>query len=128
MKVLIIDDDQSMLQLWETVFKKEGLEVISISLPKVGIDEAKNQKPDIILVDQIMPDMKGNDLLKILKEDPATKIIPVAIVSNYNDENLMREAIEIGAVDYILKYQVTPQDLVAKIKALSRSPSTSSLG
>ena len=118
MKILIVDDDEAIASIWETAFKKEGAETLVASTAKAGIEEAKKQKFDFILLDEIMPDMKGNDLLKVLKSDPQLKNVPVALVSNYSDNKLMQEAIQQGATDYILKYQIEPMDLVNKVKSL----------
>ncbi len=118
MKVLIIDDDANITEIWKIMLKQNGFEVLSAIDGRSGIDQAKSQKPDFILIDQIMPDMKGNDVLKTLKEDPTTNMIPMAMASNYSDSQLMQEAIQQGALDYILKYQVEPMDLVNKIKNL----------
>jgi PleD family two-component response regulator len=118
MKVLIIDDDASIIEVWGIILKQNGFEVLSAVNGRSGIDQAKTQKPDFILLDQIMPDMRGNDVLKTLKEDPTTNSIPVAMASNYSDTQLMQEAIQQGALDYILKYQIEPLDLVSKIKNL----------
>jgi DNA-binding response OmpR family regulator len=118
MKILIIDDDATVNDLWSIAFKNAGFETISASMAQEGIDTAKTQQPDFILLDQIMPDMKGNDVLKMLKSDATTQKIPVALISNYSDKQLMQEAIQAGAIDYILKYQIEPQDLVDKVKNL----------
>lgn len=118
MKVLIIDDDTNISDVWKIILKQNNFDVITATSGRDGIDQAKAQKPDFILIDQIMPDMKGNDVLKTLKEDTTTTMIPVAIASNYSDNQLMQEAIQQGALDYILKYQIEPIDLVSKIKNL----------
>ncbi|MBU4098574.1 response regulator [Patescibacteria group bacterium] len=118
MKILIIDDDTNITEIWGIALKQNNFEVLTATSGRSGIDQAKTQKPDFILIDQIMPDMKGNDILKILKEDPVTNMIPVAIASNYSDTQLMQEAIQQGALDYILKYQIEPLDLINKIKNL----------
>ena len=120
MKVLIIDDDQNIVSIWTVVLKNAGFEVLHAVTGRDGLDQAKLQNPNFILLDQIMPDMKGNDVLKTLKADEQTNPIPVALISNYNESNLMQDAINLGAVDYILKYQIDPQDLVTKINSLTR--------
>lgn len=119
MKVLIIDDDQMIINMWSVALKHEGYEIVTATNGRQGIDEAKRNIPNFILLDQIMPDMKGNDVLKQLKQDMETKDIPVALVSNYSEAELMQDAIQAGAVDYILKYQIEPKDLVTKIRSLS---------
>ncbi|HVF69297.1 MAG TPA: response regulator [Xanthomonadales bacterium] len=121
MKILIIDDDQMLIDVWSIVLKKEGYEVLTAATGKEGIELAKNEQPGFILLDQIMPDLKGNDVLQMLKADPATQNILVAMASNYSENDLMQEAIQKGAVDYILKYQIDPQDLVSKIKTLTQN-------
>lgn len=121
MKILIIDDDQMLIDVWSMVLKKEGYEVVTASSGREGLEMAKTDNPAFILLDQIMPDMKGNEVLALLKEDPQTSSIQVAMASNYSENELMQEAIQKGAVDYILKYQIDPQDLVSKIKNLTQS-------
>lgn len=117
-KILIIDDDQTIVSIWTMALKTEHFEVITASSGKDGLEKAKNDKPDFILLDQIMPDIKGNDALRTLKQDPETQNIPVAIVSNYSENQMMQDAVQQGAVDYIMKYQIEPSDLIIKIKAL----------
>ncbi len=124
MKVLIIDDDENITEIWKIVLKQNGFEVLNAVNGRSGIDQAKSQKPDFILIDQIMPDMKGNDVLKILKEDPTTNAIPMVMASNYSDTQLIQEAIQQGALDYILKYQIEPLDLISKIKNLLQEAQT----
>src|ERR1051325_5886801 len=118
MKVLIIDDDEMLIDVWALVLEKEGYQVLKARTGQEGIDMAKKELPNFILLDQILPDLKGNQVLQMLKEDPQTNPIQVAIASNYSENDLMQDAIQHGAVDYILKYQIDPQDLVSKIKTL----------
>jgi DNA-binding response OmpR family regulator len=118
MKVLVIDDDEAIISIWTTVLKKDAFEVLTAGTGKLGIELAQKNLPDFILLDQIIPDMKGNDVLKQIKANPTTAQIPVALVSNYSEPEMMHEAINNGAIDYILKYQIDPQDLGNKIKTL----------
>jgi DNA-binding response OmpR family regulator len=116
MKVLIIDDDENLSAIFEIALQKEGLEVIIALNGRTGIDKAKSEKPNLILLDQVLPDISGNEILKTIKTDAQTKDIPVLILSNFSQEELVKEAINNGAMDYIFKYQVEPQDLVNKVK------------
>lgn len=126
MKVLIIDDDEMLIDVWSLVLEKEGYQVLKARTGQEGIDMAKAEIPNFILLDQILPDLKGNQVLQILKGDPLTSPIQVAIASNYSENDLMQDAIQHGAVDYILKYQIDPQDLVSKIKTLTQGQNTTS--
>jgi len=116
MKVLIIDDDENLSAVFETALQKAGLETVFALNGKSGIDKARSEQPNLILLDQVLPDISGNEVLKTLKMDLHTQRIPVLILSNFSQEELVKEAINNGAMDYIFKYQVEPQDLVNKVK------------
>ena len=120
MKVLIVDDDENLGAVFEAAFQKNGLETSFALNGKSGIDKAKQEKPNLILLDQVLPDISGNEVLKTLKADPETQQIPIIILSNFSQEELVKEAINGGAMDYIFKYQVEPQDLVNKVKQALR--------
>jgi DNA-binding response OmpR family regulator len=115
-KVLIVDDDENLSAVFEAALQKGGLETVFALNGKTGIDKAHSEKPDLILLDQVLPDIAGNDVLKTLKADSETHQIPIIILSNFSQEELVRDAINSGAMDYIFKYQVEPQDLVVKVK------------
>lgn len=116
MKVLIIDDDENLSAIFETALQKSGIATLFSLNGKSGIDKAGLEKPDLVLLDQVLPDISGNEVLKTLKSDSKTRNIPVLILSNFSQEELVKEAINNGAMDYIFKYQVEPADLVSKVK------------
>lgn len=118
MKILLVDDDQALMTVFQTTLSGAGYQVVTASDGKTGLDKAQTEQPDLILLDQMMPDISGNDMLKTLKQNPATQSLPVAMLSNYSDSKVMQDAIQAGAMDYILKYQVEPKDLVAKVQTL----------
>jgi len=122
MRILIVDDDEAIINLFSSVFKKNGLDTITASNGKSGLDKAKNEKVDLILLDQILPDIPGGEVLKTLKADAATKAIPVIALSNFSQEDLVKEALNNGAEEYVFKYQIEPLDLVNKIKAFLKQP------
>lgn len=123
-KVLIIDDDKSIVAILEVTFKKNGFEVITTFDGTNGLNKAKTDKPNIILLDQVLPDISGNEVLKTLKQDNITQSIPVAMLSNFGQQELIQEAINAGAKDYILKYQVEPQDIVNKVNEILKENGT----
>lgn len=122
MRILFIDGDQDLMNLFSTAFKKDGFETVCACDGQAGLEKAKTEKPDFILLGQILPDVKGNDMLKTLKEDSATKSIPVAMLSNFGQNELVKEAIDCGALDYIVKYKVEPEDLINRVKELLKTP------
>lgn len=116
MKVLLIDDDDAIATVFSTALKKEGYEIEYSPSGADGLEKAKTVIPDLILLDQILPDMQGNQILKTLKADEKTKNIPVIILSNFSQEELVKEAINAGATDYVFKFQVDTKDVVEKVK------------
>jgi len=116
MKVLLIDDDEALTTIFTAALTKEGFQVVAVNTGQEGIDKATTEAPNLILLDQVLPDLSGNDILKQLKLDEKTKNIPVIILSNFSQEELVKEAINAGASDYVFKYQVEPKDVIDKIK------------
>ncbi len=118
MKVILIDHDEALLTIFKTALEKAGFSVVTATEGQDGFEKIKSEKPNIVLLDQILPDMKGNDILKQLKETQETAHIPVAILSNFGQNELIQEAMNLGAFDYILKYQIEPNDLVNKVQGI----------
>jgi DNA-binding response OmpR family regulator len=116
MKILLIDDDEDFVHIFETALAKEGFQTVAGGTGEDGLAKATAEKPDLILLDQVLPDISGNDVLKRLKADEQTKAIPVILLSNFSQEELVKVALEQGAVDYVFKYQVEPKDVVNKVK------------
>jgi len=116
MKVLFIDDDEDLINIFSTALIKEGFEIAFSLTGGEGIEKVKTERPDIILLDQVLPDMAGNDILKTLKADPLTQAIPIILLSNFSQGELVKGAIDQGAIDYLFKYQVEPKDVVSKVK------------
>jgi CheY-like chemotaxis protein len=116
--VLLIDDERETAQVFETGLSSAGFSVVVASDGAGALDAVKTNKFDVILIDQMMPDMSGIDVLRALKADEGTKNIPCAMLTNFGHDEMVKEALNLGANDYILKYQVAPSDLVAKVKRL----------
>jgi len=118
MKILLVDDDDSILKIFGASLKAQGFEVITASNGNQGIEKAKQNMPDLVLLDQVLPDIQGNEILHTLKNDPATKDLTIAMLSNFGQNDLIQKAINEGAVDYLLKYQITPEYLGQKVKEI----------
>ena len=116
--ILLIDDESEVAQVFQTGLSSAGFQVVVASNGQSALDAVKSNKFDAILIDQMMPDMSGIDVLKTLKANEETKNIPMAMLTNFGHDEMVKEALNLGANDYILKYQVAPNDLVAKVKAL----------
>ena len=118
MKILLIDDDESLTSVYATGLTKEGMEVVVSSTGIAGLNKLKTGKFDLVVLDQVLPDASGLELLKEIKSTEEIKNIPVIILSNFGQEELVKQAIDIGAAEYIFKYQVEISDVVKKIKAV----------
>ena len=120
-KILLIDDDPSIGELFSYALKKNGIDTIMAMDGQNGLNKAKTEIVDLILLDEVLPDIPGNEILKTLKLDNKTQHIPVIILSNFSQEELVKEAINNGALDYIFKYQIEPEDLVNRVKVVLAS-------
>jgi len=114
-KILLIEDEKILSEMYETRLKKEGFDVINTRDAEGGLELIKKEKPDLILLDLLLPGMQGQEALRVLKEDPKTKDIPVIIFSNYDTPEVRKEAEKYG-VRYILKANITTRDLVELVK------------
>ncbi len=117
-RILIVDDELAVASIFDTALKNSGYEVKIATSGKGGLDLAKSERFDLILLDQMLGDISGNEILKTLKQDETTKIVPIAMLSNFGHDTMVKEALNSGAVDYILKYQVSIDDLIKKVKTL----------
>lgn len=115
-KILIIEDDTFLHELCKKKFIHAGYEVMSAFAGQEGLKKIQKETPALILLDLLLPEMDGLDLLEQLKSDPATAQIPVIIMSNYSDRERVQKGIELGAKDYIIKAHFTPEDIVKKVK------------
>lgn len=115
-RILIVEDEPSLLSMYKTKFEREGFEVYGASDGKPGIEMAKKYQPDIILLDIVLNDMDGFTALEKLKKDKITQPIPVIILSNLGTEKDLQYGLKLGACDYLIKAHTTPAQLVDKVK------------
>lgn len=114
--VLLVEDDEMLHSMYIQKFTREGYEVLSGYNGAEGVQLAAEHKPDIILLDIIMPKMDGFAALKKIKKDPTTAEIPVILLTNLGQEEDIRKGKELGAADYFIKANHTPQEVVDKVK------------
>lgn len=115
-KVLIIDDDPYLSEAYRMKFEVAGYSIDQAFDGKSGFERAKNSRPDIILLDIIMPLNGGLETLEKLKGDPETKNIPVLTLTNFGSEENVKKSFELGAADFLMKYRFTPEEVVEKVK------------
>jgi two-component system alkaline phosphatase synthesis response regulator PhoP len=116
-KILIIDDDKDLLEMYSYKFKKEGFEVFTEENGLSGITQAVNIKPDIILMDLMMPQMDGFETLKAFRQNTSMNVIIIAF-SNLSQKNDLEKAQRNGADAFLVKSDTTPSQVVEKVKKL----------
>lgn len=117
-KILFIEDESALQKTLGEVLTKEGYTIFSALDGELGFELAKLKKPDLILLDLILPRLNGFEVLKKLKENNETKNIPVIVLTNLEGVNEVNKAIELGAKTYLVKAQYTLEEVLEKIRNL----------
>ncbi len=117
-KVLLIDDELAVASVFETALKNAGYEVKLAGDARNGITLAQGEPFDVILLDQMLPDLSGNEVLKTIKTSGVNAATPISMLSNFSNDVTVKEAMGLGANDYIMKYEVSPEALVEKVGKL----------
>jgi len=116
MKVLIVDDNPSIQNMYSRMMQLSDIAAVVIGDGSLVLETALREKPDIILMDIMMPKMNGIEALRILKADEQAKAIPVIMLSAYEEDKLLLEAINTGAVRYLVKSNVEPKQVIEIIR------------
>ena len=123
-RVLLVEDDPNIIQSYKMELELSGHEIIPAPDGESGLETAKSQNFDLILLDLSLPKMNGIEVLKELKKDEKTKDVPVIVMSNFATDENVKIVLHLGAKDFVPKYQFTPQETAQKIKQiLSPEPS-----
>jgi DNA-binding response OmpR family regulator len=116
-KILIVEDEVLLANALETKFKNEGYTVFKAANGQIGLEMVVAQKPDIVLLDLMMPVMDGKIMLKRLREIPEFKFLPVIVLTNAGDVDSIRETRSyFNASDFLIKSNVTPEDILNKVR------------
>ena len=114
--ILVIEDDKFLRELLVRKIVSEEFSVLEAETGEEGIEKIKNEKPDLVLLDIILPGIDGIEVLRKAKEDKDTKSIPIMILSNLAGPEEIERGIKMGAVDYLIKAHLTPREIVEKAK------------
>ncbi len=120
-KVLIIEDEEYIAQMYKIRFEQGGFDVVWTNNGTDGYEAAKKEKPNLILLDLVMPGIDGYETLSKLKIDQLTRICPVYVLSNLGQQDEIDRAMQGGADGFLIKAQLTPTQLFEKIKGLCQS-------
>ena len=115
-RVLFVEDDVSVAQMYRLKLELDGYSVDVAGDGLVALEKARTMRPDIIFLDIRIPKLDGLAVLEALRADEATARIPVVILSNWNEKELVERGIKLGALDHLIKSQTTPARLSQRLK------------
>ena len=117
-KIMLVEDDQMIIDMYKYRLEEENYEVVVLAVGQGVVEKAQKEKPAVILLDVVLPDVDGFSILHSLKDNKTTKKIPVLLLTNLGQESDKERGIALGAVDYFVKAQHTPADILAKVKSI----------
>jgi len=118
-KILIVEDEKDIVKMLDYNLKKEGFRTISAHDGEYGLDLAGRERPDLVILDLMLPGMDGLEVCKALKKENKTASIPIIMLTAKSQESDKVVGLELGADDYVTK-PFSPRELIARIKAVLR--------
>lgn len=115
-KIAIVEDDVAISQMYRIKFEAEGYEVDTAENGKIGLDLIKEMKPDIVLLDLMMPEMNGEEMLKALRAEDWGKNVKVIILTNMGESEAPASIKEMNVEAFILKANMTPRQVAELVK------------
>ena len=116
-RILLAEDDRFLRKAAEATLRQNGFTVLTAVDGEEALRLARAEAPDLVLLDLIMPKMQGFEVLRTLKQDPATAGIPVIVLSNLGQDSDVQRALEAGAAAYLIKANLPLHDLVLRVRA-----------
>lgn len=113
--LLLIEDNPLLTGMYKTAFEKKGIQVLFAHDGEEGIELAKKERPDLVVLDLLMPGIDGFEVLKRLKRDAATKNIKVVVLTIVTEEESQEKAKSLGAVDYLIKPHLKLHEIVERV-------------
>lgn len=115
-RVLFVEDDASVAHMYRLKLELDGYTVDVAGDGLMALEKARAQQPDIIFLDIRLPKLDGMGVLEALRQDPTTERIPVVILSNWNEQELVERGVNLGALDHLIKSQTTPARLSQRLR------------
>jgi len=115
-RILIVEDDRFLRELIVKKLVNEGYDAIEAVDGEQGLQKTKEEKPDLILLDLILPGIDGFEVLALKKDDASVSGIPVIILSNLGQKEDVEKGLGLGAVDYLIKAHFTPGEIIEKVR------------
>lgn len=119
-RILVVDDEPDFLKFIDEVLTREGYVVTTVETGTAALKQAEASRPDLILLDWNLPEKDGLEVCRLLKDDAATRAIPVIMLTVRGRETDVVLGLEMGAVDYVSKRDLRPRELVARVRSALR--------
>jgi len=116
--ILLVEDDPFLVEIYSTKLKEAGYEVETAEDGDTALRKVKEMPPDLMLLDVVLPNFNGWEILKKVKEDEATKAVKVVILSNLGEKEEVEKGIKLGAMKYLVKAHYTPSEVVSEVKKI----------
>lgn len=113
--ILLIDDDTFLIRIYQTKLELEGYKVLTAQDGEKGLAIIRKHKPDLILLDAVLPKINGFDLIKKIKRNKILSQIPVIFLTNLSSQQDIKKALDLGVSDYLIKAQAMPDEVIQKI-------------
>lgn len=117
-KILLVDDDPFILDMYVLKFKERNFEIITATDGKTGLEKIRHDKPDVVLLDIVMPALDGFDVLQELKKQKPDHPMKIILLTNLGQKEDVERGMSLGADDYIIKAHFTPSEVVDKVNSL----------
>lgn len=115
-KILVVEDDRFLRELIKKKLLGENFEVLEAVDGEEALKRIKEEKPDLVLLDLILPNIDGFEVLSRVKEDLTTSSVPIIILSNLGQREEVEKGLKLGAIDYLVKAHFTPGEIIEKVK------------
>jgi DNA-binding response OmpR family regulator len=116
--ILVIEDDKFLRELISRKLLNEGFKIDEAIDGEDGLRKIEEVKPELVLLDLILPGLDGFEVLERIKDNPSTSAVPVLILSNLGQRDEIERGLKLGAVDFLVKAHFTPEEIVEKIKVI----------
>ena len=113
-KVLVVEDDEFILDLYKRQLENAGFSVTT-AMDGEQVAEKVNDRPDLVLLDVMLPKKNGLDVLRDLKANELTRSIPVILLTNLGQDSIVKQGFELGASGYLIKSSVTPNEVIHQV-------------
>ncbi|RJQ13823.1 response regulator [Candidatus Parcubacteria bacterium] len=117
-RILVVEDDRFLMEIYAHKFFEGGFDVLTALDGEEALEKAGKEKPDVILLDLVLPKIDGLEVLRLLRKNKDLSKTPVVVLTNRGEKSTVEKAVKLGATAYITKIIYTPTEVVTKVKSV----------